>query len=206
MFVFKRDSWWITRLMGILPHFLLLLVSTEMFLPADRLTYYSQNGEIEGFFSPESSGNNVVTEAWSRVVSVAWDVPNDVAERIIGFEVRYWKIADSANDPVHSTVKIFVSRTPHCILNHWKLRIGISWWFEACCRQDGARGIKRLKHKLLKSFAKEYKLVLLGATGVEKSPFFNAFVYYLNHETLEDATRDNMIPVIPTSCTVTQDG
>lgn len=52
---------------------------------------------------------------------------------------------------------------------------------------------------------KEFNILLLGETGVGKSTFINAFANYLTHLNLAEAVTDELISLIPSKFTVTDD-
>ncbi|CAG8684237.1 6649_t:CDS:1, partial [Ambispora gerdemannii] len=51
----------------------------------------------------------------------------------------------------------------------------------------------------------EVNVLLLGETGVGKSTFINAFVNYLKHETLEEAKLGDLVPLISSKFTITDE-
>ncbi|RUS20586.1 hypothetical protein BC937DRAFT_94878 [Endogone sp. FLAS-F59071] len=52
---------------------------------------------------------------------------------------------------------------------------------------------------------KEINILLMGETGVGKSTFINAFVNYLNYNKLEDVNLENLICLIPTTFTISDE-
>lgn len=165
-------------------------------------TKHDSNGKE--FFPPLAPENLKYSEITHSEMVLNWDELKGVIKFLTYYEVSYEPIKDKESQrdakPYVQTNEKSVQLSNLCPVTEYIVKVrslsdaGWSAWSET------------LKVKTTNEIKEEYNLLLLGATGVGKSTFINAFVNYVKYKTLEEAKKGGIQSVIPTSFTVTQNG
>ncbi len=171
------------------------------------MVYYSRKAEIKNFIPPCPPNSVNFAEVSSSAATLQWEPPQDGQEHITGYEVRYWDIpvSSSNQEPVFSQARVDAGETSLKI-DKCESKTWYGAQVRSLCDAGWSSWSKEVKVQTTLKLREAYNLLLLGATGVGKSTFINAFVHYLRYQTLEDAKAGGIVRVIPSSFSVTIDG